>query len=371
MAGWNADKIIVLTALFLSIAAIMNTLIVSQISLQISDLTGRVSSIETQYLQANPREPELSPNPRTRPDLIVSNISFNPSSPYEGDVVIIITTTKNQGNGDAKKDFTVRTEDVTLGTTIGDRNVNSLPKNQSVQTVVTYSNVTRGDHNIRSTADVFNDIFESNENNNVNSRMLFVSYCGDGVCNAGRETGSSCPQDCKADLIVLDIEFSPSNPTPGQNVNITTYVRNVGQLNVIGSFTVRTEDITLNRLLGDRIITGLVAGETKTTNVTYVNVSGGNHTIKSTADIFNNVSESNENNNDRNETISVNPAPTCTDNDRDGYNREGGSCGAVDCNDNNANVNPGRTEVCNQIDDNCNGQIDENNVCGNQSNSTG
>jgi alpha-tubulin suppressor-like RCC1 family protein len=35
-----------------------------------------------------------------------------------------------------------------------------------------------------------------------------------------------------------------------------------------------------------------------------------------------------------------------------------------DCNDNNASVNPMKSEFCNRIDDNCNGQIDEDNVCG-------
>ena len=50
---------------------------------------------------------------------------------------------------------------------------------------------------------------------------------------------------------------------------------------------------------------------------------------------------------------------TCTDADGDGYFAEGGTCGSVDCNDNNAAVHPGATEVCNGIDDNCNGQIDE------------
>jgi hypothetical protein len=49
----------------------------------------------------------------------------------------------------------------------------------------------------------------------------------------------------------------------------------------------------------------------------------------------------------------------CTDNDGDGYNIEGGSCGPVDCNDTNAAVNPGATETCNGIDDNCDGNIDE------------
>lgn len=48
-------------------------------------------------------------------------------------------------------------------------------------------------------------------------------------------------------------------------------------------------------------------------------------------------------------------AAPCTDADQDGYSVEGGACGAVDCNDANASVNPGATEVpLNGIDDDCN-----------------
>jgi hypothetical protein len=61
----------------------------------------------------------------------------------------------------------------------------------------------------------------------------------------------------------------------------------------------------------------------------------------------------------------VNCPLNCTDNDADGYSIEGGECGAIDCDDNNADVNPGALEVCDDgIDNNCDSHVDSaDNVC--------
>ncbi len=55
--------------------------------------------------------------------------------------------------------------------------------------------------------------------------------------------------------------------------------------------------------------------------------------------------------------------PSCTDDDQDGYNAEGGACGPVDCDDSNPFVNPGMSETCDGLDNDCDGQVDEGGVC--------
>jgi hypothetical protein len=54
----------------------------------------------------------------------------------------------------------------------------------------------------------------------------------------------------------------------------------------------------------------------------------------------------------------VDVGPGCVDMDGDGYG-SGASCRGPDCDDRNRDAHPGAAEVCNNVDDNCNGMTDD------------
>ncbi|MFQ6088996.1 MAG: CARDB domain-containing protein, partial [Candidatus Methanofastidiosia archaeon] len=104
------------------------------------------------------------------PDLTLSSsdISFNPSSPTEGDIVQITATINNQGTQDAGS-FDVRFYlDSVGGTQIGtDQNISGIVASGTGQAQVNWDTTgLSGSHDIYVVADVLDSVAESNEGNN-------------------------------------------------------------------------------------------------------------------------------------------------------------------------------------------------------------
>ena len=141
------------------------------------------------------------------------------------------------------------------------------------------------------------------------SDCIGVPYCGDGFCDAN-ENQYSCPNDCYVP--------EPLPPCTSSDWTCTAW-----QPSVCPSSQIQTRTCSPNAGCDPFNSNSVKPSETQT--CTYI--------------------------------------PPCTDADKDGYYIQSGCGTALDCNDNNAAINPGAVEVCDGLDNDCNSLIDEGGVC--------
>ncbi|HEC63045.1 MAG TPA: PKD domain-containing protein, partial [Candidatus Acetothermia bacterium] len=203
-----------------------------------------------------------------KPDLVIQNITYSPSSPAVGSTVSFQVTVKNQGAAAAGA-FRIRL--VGAGPAVeaslaslaagASRTVNlSLPLSQSPETFT-------------ATADYYNQVAESDEGNNT-SQVTVIGV-------------TPLP-----DLVIQSVTYSPSSPTVGQVLTFQITVRNQGAASA-GGFYVRLQDGGghQNASLG-----GLAAGASHTVALS-LPLTASSETFTITADVFGQVSESDEGNN--------------------------------------------------------------------------
>ncbi|MBQ1016247.1 discoidin domain-containing protein [Micromonospora sp. D93] len=227
---------------------------------------------------------EVCGTPAPNPDLVVSSVSWSPTSPSEVSPVTLSAVVQNIGSASAG----ATTVNFSLaGAVAGSASVGALAAGAS--TTVSFNAGTRpmGSYAVSAVVDPANTIVEQNNGNNS-------------VTAASPLVVAQAPGP---DLQVLSIASNPPNPAVGASVTFTVAVRNRG--------TAATGATTVTRLVAGSTTlntntASIAAGATVTVAVSgsWTATSGG-ATITATADATNVVTETNETNNAFSQSIVV------------------------------------------------------------------
>ncbi|WP_231924396.1 CARDB domain-containing protein [Micromonospora chokoriensis] len=229
-------------------------------------------------------ELEVCGTPAPNPDLVVSSVTWSPSSPSEVSAVTLSAVVQNIGSASAG----ATTVNVSLaGAVVGSATVGALAAGASTTVSVNAGTRPMGSYAVSAVVDPTNTIVEQNNGNN--------SFTAASPLVVTQAPGP--------DLQVLSIASNPPNPAVGAAVTFTVAVRNRG--------TAATGATTVTRLVAGSTTlntntASIAAGATVTVAVSgsWTATSGG-ATLTATADATNVVAETNETNNAFSQSIVV------------------------------------------------------------------
>ena len=216
-----------------------------------------------------------------KPDLIVQDISWDKGSPKQGDTITFYVKVKNQGSGSAGTSTVKYYID---GSYVGSDTVPSLSVGSTSTQTFTWKANKCGNVQVKAIADATNAVDESNEDNNERSEIFEIP------CE-------------KPDLIIQDISWEPKNPNKGDTVTFTAIVKNQGPESTgKATFIKYFVDGTL---IDTGLVPALSGGSTSTQKFTWTANKCGDVLVKVVADYWNDVEETNEENNERTETVNI------------------------------------------------------------------
>ena len=213
-------------------------------------------------------------------DLTVVSINATPAIPTPGDNVNIDVTVKNLGTGDSgASDIACYLDDTFIGYTY----FSGLAAGESTDRAIIWK-ATSGEHRIKAIVDSRNNVFETDESNNEMETTIITT---------------------SPDLAIDKIEWFPSNPLVGNNVEFTVTVKNQGDRDSTPCYITYYIDGVKQ---GSHYLDTIAAGASVTRNFTW-NMQTPAFTFKAVIDEANTVIESDETNNEKSVAI---PAPDMT-----------------------------------------------------------
>jgi len=274
-----------------------------------------------------------TPVPSGKPDLVVTDISWEPANPVTGSAVTFSATVKNQGDAatpaGVKHGVLFTFDDGAAGSGVwSDTHTASLAPGAWVTVTANGGSASatwtavEGTHTVKANVDDVFRIAESDETNNVLTQQITVSN----VAPAPTPTSTPTPVPSgKPDLVVADVSWEPANPATGDTITMKAVIKNQGTA-ATPSGVIHGVAFTPSGNLGSAVWsdthTASIAPGTSATvianggvaSATWTAVAGA-YTITATVDDVDRLDESNENNNVLTKTMTVNaaaPTPTPT-----------------------------------------------------------
>lgn len=218
-------------------------------------------------------------------DLVVNKIWTYPTVPLTQNSTTLYAQIQNNGSTDVSNKFKVKfTVD---GKTVGEATVSSLSAGSPQTVQVKTTQTTTGSKTVKVTVDSENKVTELKETNNDKSASFVWKQ--------------KLP-----DLIVESITVSPTKPVVGASTTITAKLKNIGTDSAGGITNApRVQFLVDGKEVGvERMSFGLGAGSTDTESVSVKVSLKGPHKIKVVVDHVKAIKEINENNNEKEITVS-------------------------------------------------------------------
>lgn len=204
------------------------------------------------------------------PDLIIQSISWSPENPSKGDNIVFTITIKNQGTSKA------RASDINLyidGNSRGYQDISIIDPGSSITSTYHWVAPT-GDHAIKAVVDENNRVNEGNETNNELTSTFST---------------------LAPDLTIQVITWEPENPSKGDEVSFTVTIKNQG--------SGRADSCHLAYYIDDKYQSTLPVNSLETgasVNITFSCTAQDKiHEVKAIIDFYENLTESDENNNEK------------------------------------------------------------------------
>jgi subtilase family serine protease len=239
------------------------------------DATNQIDELDETNNSAQIRV-DAQPQVQRKPDLTIAGVDWTPRTPRLGETINFTVVVRNQGES-AAGPFIVEIRD---SAGIDRRTLSGLGPASSVS-IAFARRQNNATEIFTITADVTNQVDESNETNNSTQVRI-----------------EALAETRLPDLTVDSLDYSPRDPAVGSSLTLTAIVRNIGNADA-GPFVVEVQD---SAGTARQSVTGLRAGASVRVDFAR-RLNSSSETFTVTADALRQISESDETNNSRQITV--------------------------------------------------------------------